>query len=217
MKNENTRRPRGAAGGASSRVCPECRVVRAELDEEDYDEALLDLLRPHGLVEGPPPRVCRCTLRGFTAAQSDAGWMPLEIDTAAAAAQHLARARIPRESWPTKIGTGTREGVGQGAIVGGRVQFRTWVPEWAARVLEIRIEGVYTRSGFDELTAPPGRGSTRLLMAPQRLERVLRLYTDDAEVCSASLTILRLQGEEAFAAFVLSKGLRIADTDVDGA
>jgi hypothetical protein len=81
----------------------------------------------------------------------------------------------------------------------------TWVPEWVARVMEIRLEGMFTRT------------DGRLWLNKARLRAVLSLWNEDPELVAASLTLYRTIGPEAFARYVLTRGGRIADADLDEA
>jgi hypothetical protein len=67
------------------------------------------------------------------------------------------------------------------------------------------MEGMFTRT------------DGRLWLQPQRLRAALSMWNAEPELVAASMTLYRLQGAEAFARYVLTRGGRIADADLDEA
>lgn len=183
--------------------CSGCRKHFAAIGPEDMDDDLDAALRDAGAELDEDHRigrwVCGCSLGRLLTALREGGWEELPGEIAAEAAPALARAKVPRRVWPTQL-MRPADPMGDPWVASA-----SWVPEWAARVLEIRMEGMFTRT------------DGRLWLQPQRLRAALSMWNAEPELVAASMTLYRLQGAEAFARYVLTRGGRIADADLDEA
>lgn len=183
-----------------TRRCAQCRKYSALVPPEDIDPELDAALAAAGAVaaeEGAGRWLCGCALRKLREHLAAAGWEELHPELASEVARPLAAARIPRRVWPSSL-------VG---VVNTEpwVASATWVPEWVCRVLEVRLEGVFTR------------GDGRVWLTPHRLRAALRLWHAEPELVAASMTVLRLSGPEEFGRFVLTAGARMTDQELEEA
>ena len=186
-----------------TRRCSRCRKHFAAIQPEDIDPELDAALARAGAELDADHRIgrwlCGCSLDALLTELREGGWEELPAELVPEAAPALARAKVPRRVWPTQL-MRPADPMGDPWVASA-----SWVPEWAARVLEIRMEGMFTRT------------DGRLWLQPQRLRAALSMWNAEPELVAASMTLYRLQGAEAFARYVLTRGGRIADADLDEA
>lgn len=188
--------------GPRGKRCPRCHKHPVAIPPEDTDAELEEALILAGAKLDDDSRVgrwvCGCSLRLLLTGLREAGWEELPAELLAEVSPTLGRVKIPRRTWPTQFMR--PEGGGAPWLASA-----TWTPEWVVRVMEIRMEGMFTRM------------DGRLWLNRDRLRAVLSLWHTEPELVAASLTLYRTLGPEAFARFVLTRGGRIADADLDEA
>lgn len=181
--------------------CAKCKKHSVTLDADDIDRELEEALDAAGAERTTEEGrvLCGCTLNNLFSALAEGGWEQVPEELLAEVTTALSRARIPRRVWPSRL-MRPDEPMGDPWVASA-----TWVPEWVVRVFEIRVEGVFTRQ------------DGRVWLVPSRLRAILALWNSDRDTVAASMSLYRISGPEAFAAFLLTKGARMTEAEIDEA